>query len=194
MFELTPKETSSSPTRREKSLSRSDTVDTATSQSLPFSPHTVSASEVLEALFTDAERGLSLQDVSRRLEVYGPNQLKLPKRPRIWNVLLRQVGNAMTVVLSKSSRLLVCHRSAELPLLVAAMATSFGTMDWISGGVIAALVILNVTVGTYTEWQAEKVGWLWRRISRVSLGMFSPVLDRRFPGISRCTSRKRHPP
>jgi Na+-exporting ATPase len=40
---------------------------------------------------------------------------------------------------------------------VAAMAVSFGTMDWISGGVIAALVILNVTVGGYTEWQAEKV-------------------------------------
>lgn len=37
------------------------------------------------------------------------------------------------------------------------MAVSFGTMDWISGGVIAALVILNVSVGAYTEWQAEKV-------------------------------------
>ena len=36
------------------------------------------------------------------------------------------------------------------------MAVSFGTMDWISGGVIAALVILNVSVGAYTEWQAEK--------------------------------------
>jgi Na+-exporting ATPase len=36
------------------------------------------------------------------------------------------------------------------------MAVSFGTMDWISGGVIAALVILNVGVGSYTEWQAEK--------------------------------------
>jgi Na+-exporting ATPase len=41
--------------------------------------------------------------------------------------------------------------------LVAAMAVSFGTMDWISGGVIAALVLLNVTVGAITEWQAEKV-------------------------------------
>lgn len=37
------------------------------------------------------------------------------------------------------------------------MAVSFGTMDWISGGVIAALVLLNVVVGAYTEWQAEKV-------------------------------------
>ena len=37
------------------------------------------------------------------------------------------------------------------------MAVSFGTMDFISGGVIAALVVMNVTVGGYTEWQAEKV-------------------------------------
>lgn len=36
------------------------------------------------------------------------------------------------------------------------MATSFGTLDWISGGVIAALVVLNVVVGTYSEWEAEK--------------------------------------
>lgn len=37
------------------------------------------------------------------------------------------------------------------------MAVSLGTMDFISGGVIAALIILNVVVGAYTEWQAEKV-------------------------------------
>ena len=42
-------------------------------------------------------------------------------------------------------------------MTVAAMAVSFGTTDWISGGVIAALVLLNVVVGSYTEWQAEKV-------------------------------------
>ena len=49
---------------------------------------------------------------------------------------------------------------------VAAMAVSLGTMDYISGGVIAALVLLNVTVGTYTEWQAEKVSrdWLARML------------------------------
>lgn len=46
---------------------------------------------------------------------------------------------------------------AEALTSVAAMAVSFGTFDYISGGVIAALVILNVSVGAYTEWQAEKV-------------------------------------
>lgn len=42
-------------------------------------------------------------------------------------------------------------------VLIAAMAVSFGTMDWVSGGVIAALVVLNVGVGTVNEYKAEKV-------------------------------------
>ncbi|EJT47518.1 calcium-transporting ATPase 3 [Trichosporon asahii var. asahii CBS 2479] len=37
------------------------------------------------------------------------------------------------------------------------MAVSFGVMDWISGGVIAALIILNISVGTWTEWEAERI-------------------------------------
>ncbi|ORX35135.1 putative calcium-transporting ATPase 3 [Kockovaella imperatae] len=124
--------------KQNKNVSRSDTKDTATSQSLPFPPHTIESSKVLEALHSDASRGLSEGDASNRFEIHGPNRLKPPRRPKIWNILLRQVSNAMTVV------------------LIAAMAVSLGTMDWISGGVIAALVILNVSVGTYTEWQAEK--------------------------------------
>lgn len=41
-------------------------------------------------------------------------------------------------------------------VLIAAMAVSFGTQDYISGGVIAALVVLNVGVGTINEYKAEK--------------------------------------
>lgn len=46
------------------------------------------------------------------------------------------------------------------------MAVSLGTFDYISGGVIAALVLMNVSVGGYTEWEAEKVSC--RRYSVVS--------------------------
>lgn len=41
-------------------------------------------------------------------------------------------------------------------VLIASMAVSFGTQDWIAGAVILALVILNVTVGFTQEWKAEK--------------------------------------
>lgn len=54
------------------------------------------------------------------------------------SILVRNTLNAMTLV------------------LIAAMAVSFGTQDFISGGVIAALIVINVGVGTINEFQAER--------------------------------------
>ncbi len=36
------------------------------------------------------------------------------------------------------------------------MALSFGVEDWVEGGVITAVIILNVSIGFYQEFQAEK--------------------------------------
>jgi len=125
-------------TNNEKQLTQTATQTTAHSQSLPFKPHTTSSSKVVEALSSDPNKGLTDNDAKSRLEVYGLNRLKPPKRPSVWKIVARQFANAMSLV------------------LIAAMVVSFGTMDWISGGVIAALVFLNVVVGAVTEWQAEK--------------------------------------
>ncbi|ORY35588.1 putative calcium-transporting ATPase 3 [Naematelia encephala] len=125
-------------TNVEKSVPWTDSISTAVSQSLPFKAHTVPSEKVLDALGGNATKGLSEHDATRRLESYGPNRLRPPKKPSAFKIMVRQIGNAMTLI------------------LIAAMAVSFGTMDWISGGVIAALVLLNVSVGSYTEWQAEK--------------------------------------
>lgn len=37
-----------------------------------------------------------------------------------------------------------------------AMAVSFGIESWIEGGVIAAVIFLNITVGFWQEFNAEK--------------------------------------
>ncbi|WVQ72212.1 potassium/sodium efflux P-type ATPase, fungal-type [Cryptococcus sp. DSM 104548] len=122
----------------EKQLDRSDTDKTAVTESIPFKAHTAHSGKVLEALGSNSTTGLKESEVPPKLDQYGLNRLKPPKKPSVFKIILRQVGNAMTLI------------------LIAAMATSFGTTDWISGGVIAALVLLNVSVGAYTEWQAEK--------------------------------------
>ncbi|TYJ53053.1 potassium/sodium efflux P-type ATPase, fungal-type [Cryptococcus floricola] len=124
--------------RNEKQLDRADTGKTAVTESLPFKAHTALSGKVLEALGGNPTTGLKESEVPPKLDQYGLNRLKPPKKPSVFKIILRQVGNAMTLI------------------LIAAMATSFGTTDWISGGVIAALVLLNVSVGAYTEWQAEK--------------------------------------
>lgn len=36
------------------------------------------------------------------------------------------------------------------------MAVSFGIQSWIEGGVITAVIVLNITVGFFQEFQAEK--------------------------------------
>lgn len=36
------------------------------------------------------------------------------------------------------------------------MAVSFGIKSWIEGGVVAAIIILNIVVGFWQEFQAEK--------------------------------------
>lgn len=44
----------------------------------------------------------------------------------------------------------------EVQVLILAMAVSFGIGSYIEGGVIAAVVILNIIVGFYQEFNAEK--------------------------------------
>jgi Na+-exporting ATPase len=85
----------------EKQLTQTETTSTAHSQSLPFKPHTTSSSKVVEALSTNVLKGLTENDAKQRLEVYGMNRLKPPKKPSVMKIIVRQLGNAMSLVLSE---------------------------------------------------------------------------------------------
>lgn len=91
--------------------------------------HVMSDRRVMEELETNSEKGLSSQKAIALHEKWGDNILEPPPKPSPLKLLGRQILNAMTLV------------------LLAAMAVSFGTQDWIEAGVIAALVALNVSVG-----------------------------------------------
>lgn len=39
-------------------------------------------------------------------------------------------------------------------VLVFAMALSYGTQDWVEGGVITAVIVLNITIGFWQEFNA----------------------------------------
>ncbi|TIA99512.1 hypothetical protein E3P96_02904 [Wallemia ichthyophaga] len=100
--------------------------------------HVRDSSDILHEHNVDPLLGLSFDRVDQLQKEFGPNRLKPPPKPSLLKIFGTQIGNAMTLV------------------LIAAMAVSFGTQDWIEAGVIAALVILNVTVGFTQEWKAEK--------------------------------------
>ena len=106
-----------------------------------------SLKDVLLKLETNAEQGLSAQQVTARLEEYGPNKLK-EKPPRtFWQRFIDQIKDVMIII-----------------LLIAAL-ISFGMSiyhylsghkaDWIEPIAIVIIVILNAMLGVIQESKAE---------------------------------------
>ncbi|KAF8660097.1 hypothetical protein AX16_001655 [Volvariella volvacea WC 439] len=109
--------------------------------------HTLSVQQVVDDLGTSQADGLSKNEALRRIERYGENLLNGDDGVSALHVLIGQLANALTLV------------------LVAAMALSFGVEDWVEGSVIAAVIILNTTVGFFQEYRAEKTMDSLRQLS-----------------------------
>ena len=101
-------------------------------------PHSLSTEDTIIRFETHITTGLSDAEAASRLEKYGPNQLKEKASVSAWSILVRQVANALTLV------------------LVAAMALSFGVRDWVEGGVVTAVIVTNVLIGFIQEYKAER--------------------------------------
>ncbi|KAI9148806.1 Sodium transport ATPase 5 [Paramyrothecium foliicola] len=100
--------------------------------------HALSAAQVAEELGTDTTTGLSQSDAATRLTEYGLNDLGKEKGINVMEILLAQIVNSMTLV------------------LVLALAASFAIQAWIEGGVLAALIMINVVIGTFQDLQAAR--------------------------------------
>ncbi|PNS20119.1 potassium/sodium efflux P-type ATPase, fungal-type [Sphaceloma murrayae] len=105
---------------------------------LPQPAHSMTRDEVVESLKTSAEDGLTSTDAEQRLAKYGKNQFDEGPGVQPVKILIRQVANAMMLV------------------LLIAMAVSFAIRSWIEGGVVALVFFLNIVVGFYQEYNAEK--------------------------------------
>ena len=100
--------------------------------------HALPTETVIQETKCNSDDGLTTEDAKARLEEYGPNELGEDGGVQPGKILLRQVANAMTLV------------------LILAMGVSFGIKSWIEGGVVAAVIFLNITVGFWQEYNAEK--------------------------------------
>ncbi|KAK1218586.1 P-type ATPase [Marasmius sp. AFHP31] len=100
--------------------------------------HALSQTKVVEELGCNPEDGLSTSEAADRHNEYGNNDLGEDAGVQPGKILLRQVANAMTLV------------------LILGMAVSFGIKSWIEGGVVAAIILLNIVVGFWQEFNAEK--------------------------------------
>ncbi len=101
-------------------------------------PYQLTTKQCEQAFGTSIEFGLPNQEAAARIQQYGRNALEGGGSASILQVFIHQFCNAMILV------------------LVIAMCIAFGIKDWISGGVVAAVIIINVGIGTYQEYGAEK--------------------------------------
>lgn len=69
---------------------------------------------------------------------HGPNEIEGGEGVSFAKIVIKQIANAMMLV------------------LIIAMAVSFGIQSWIEGGFIAAVIGLNIVVGVYQDFAAEK--------------------------------------
>ncbi|KAI9758673.1 MAG: hypothetical protein M4579_002921 [Chaenotheca gracillima] len=101
-------------------------------------PFLLSVPQISEELGTNVETGLTASEASSLQQKYGSNKLDGEAGVQWYRVLFKQIANAMILV------------------LILAMALSYGVSDYVEGGVITAVIFLNVTIGFYQEFKAEQ--------------------------------------
>ncbi|KAG8673390.1 potassium/sodium eff [Fusarium poae] len=104
----------------------------------PKHPFLLTVEETAEALGTSIDKGLTSQQVAEAQEKYPKNELDVGGTVPWYSILTKQLLNAMIIVLAF------------------AMALSFGIKDYIEGGVLVFVIVLNVTIGFWQEYRAEK--------------------------------------
>ena len=101
-------------------------------------PHALSPAEIVTALGTDAERGLSVREAAARLAAHGPNRLREAARPPYAAIALRQVADPLVA------------------LLVIAAVVSAAIGESLEAAAIGLIVVLNAALGFYQEAAAER--------------------------------------
>jgi len=104
----------------------------------PRLPFLLPVEDVVKAVETDLDRGLTSAQVAQFQQKYPKNELDVGGAIPWYKIFIKQLVNAMVLV------------------LFFALILSFVIKDWIEGGVLAAVIIVNVSIGFYQEYGAEK--------------------------------------
>jgi P-type Ca2+ transporter type 2C len=123
--------------------------------------HTVETDKTLSVLSSDRDAGLTSQQVSERLQRYGPNELEETGGRSAWAILLDQFKNIMLLMLIG-----VAIVSGVLDLLaLRAGQLAPGEVPFKDTIAIMAIVILNGVLGYLQESRAEKALAALKRLS-----------------------------
>lgn len=110
--------------------------------------HSVAAEDVLYQLDVNSAQGLSLEEVRKRQEQYGPNELQEEKTPNPYFILLNQ------------------FKSIVILILVAAAAVALITARWPEGLALLAVTLINTAIGFFSEYKAVRSMEALRRLGQ----------------------------
>ena len=96
-----------------------------------------SPEDTTTALTVDPVRGLTTADAAARTAQYGPNQITAEKPPSVWAIALQQLRDPMNI------------------MLVAVTVVSFAIGEVSTGIIVAALIVLNLVLGSRQELKAR---------------------------------------
>ena len=99
--------------------------------------HSLLVRQVAQILDSSLENGLTTDEAGRRREKFGVNQLNLKKSQSPYQLFLQQFNQPLLYILLLAAVITLCLK------------------DWIDGGVIFAVVLINVIVGYIQEFKAE---------------------------------------
>jgi Ca2+-transporting ATPase len=133
-------------------------------------PSLQNAEDVARALGTDSTRGLTQQEVLRRLERDGPNELRAaPPRP-LWRRILAQFQDPLVYLLL-----------AAVVIALVAWAIE-GRAGWpVDAVVIALVVLLNAVLGYVQEARAESAVAALARMTAVTSAVLRDGREQRVP-------------
>ena len=100
-------------------------------------PFARDADDVVEAMGSNADAGLSTAEATSRRGTYGPNEITAEEPPSTWAIALGQFMNPMNL------------------MLVAVTVVSFLIGEVSTGVIVALLILLNVVLGTRQELKAR---------------------------------------
>ena len=100
-------------------------------------PYAQGAAEVADGLGSDPSTGLTGAEAVARLARFGPNQITAEKPPSVLRVAVKQLRDPMNI------------------MLIAVTAVSFAIGQVSTGVIVAALILLNVVLGSRQELKAR---------------------------------------
>lgn len=110
--------------------------------------HSTAAKDVLQELGVDAAQGLSEEEIRKRQEEYGLNELEEETTPSPYLILLNQ------------------FKSIVILILVAAAALAFITARWPEGLALLAVTVINTAIGFFSEYKAVRSMEALRRLGQ----------------------------